>query len=102
VLEDRAAERVGDVDEALLEEVAEVDQERRAEAALAHAGDDLVQVDLDRGVARRAHHHVAGGVDVEEALAPVADRVERRRFLDAPPELGRRARGALAGCGSRG
>jgi hypothetical protein len=102
VLDDRATERVGDVDQALAQEVAEVDEQRRAEAALAHARDHLVQVDLDARVARRTNHHVTGGIDVEEPLAPVADRVERRGFLDAPARFGGGARRLGARCGSGG
>ena len=73
VLNNGAAECFGNVHQALLQQVAEVNQQRSAKSALAHAGHHFIEVDRNGGVALRMHHHVSRGVDIKEALAPVAD-----------------------------
>jgi hypothetical protein len=73
MLNDRAAERFGNINQALLQQVTEMDQERRAKAALAHTGDHFIEVDRNGGVTLRMYHHMACGIDIKEAFAPVAD-----------------------------
>ena len=99
VLNNGAAECFGNVHQALLQQVAEVNQQRSAKSALAHAGNHFIEVDRDSGIALRMHHHVSRGIDIKESLAPIANRIERCRLLDTPPKFGRRSRGAGAGCG---
>ena len=76
VLRDRRLEGVEDVAEPLLEDVAEPDQDRQADAAQLQVVDQLLQVDGLAGVLGGVHPDVAVRRDGEVVLAPAFDLVE--------------------------
>ena len=84
VLLDGGVERLVHVEQAALQQVAEVHQHGGAQATLTQALHHFHQVDLGAGHLARAHHNVALGVGVEEALAPQTDVVQIDRVLNGP------------------
>ena len=77
VLVDGAREGVVQVGDGGREDLREADDHRRRDAAQRDLVDDLLQRDAAGGLARRPDDEVAVVGDVEEALAPVRDPVER-------------------------
>ena len=88
VLGDRALEGVVNLAEAVLEDVGEADQDRRAQAAQLQPVDQPLQVDAARRVLGRMDLQVPVLVDREVALAPAGHVVELGGFRRRP----RRAR----------
>ena len=84
VLLDRGVEGLVEVLEPAMEQIAEVQQHRRAQATLAQALHDLEEIDLTARRARRAHEHGAGLGHLEEALAPTTEVVDIGGVVDGP------------------
>ena len=72
------------------QDVGEAHHHRRGQIARAQPFDHFIQIDLALRRAVRAHHHVAGGVDAEVALAPVRHLVQLERVLGVPGAVGQR------------
>ena len=83
-LGDRLLEGVGDLADAVAEDVGEAQQDRQLDAAVLELIDQLLEVDGLVGVLVRVDGDVALVVDAEVALAPVADAVGIDRVLHGP------------------
>ena len=90
VLGDRLRERLVQANQAMAQDVGEAHHDRRRQISRAQPFDHFIQIDLALRRAVRAHHHVAGGVDAEVALAPVRHLVEIERVLGVPGAVGQR------------
>jgi hypothetical protein len=91
-------ERLVEVLEAAMQEIAEVQEHRRAQTPLAQALHDFEQVHLAARRARGTHEHVARLRDLEEALAPAAQVVEVSGVIDGP-RIDSRPHAGETGCG---
>ena len=84
VLGDGGGEGLGEVAQAVRENIGEADDHRRVQVAGLQALHDVVQVDFARGVLIRADHHMALGIDRKVTFAPGFHLVQIQRLLDLP------------------
>ena len=80
----RLLERLGDLADAVAEDVGEADEERRLDAAFAELIDEVLEVDGPLGVLVGVDGDVPELVDPEVALAPVLDAVGLERVVELP------------------
>ena len=84
MLGDGVLKRLVNFAQAVLQNVAEANQDRQGDAAQLELIDQFLQIDRAVGVFIRVDAYMAVGTDGEIALAPTGDVVKFRRFGDGP------------------